>query len=392
MKWISLPLAWAVAAGIGLYRAPSVRTQGPLFGEGAQVPVGSGSGQVILVDVNRDGHLDMVTRHLVQRKVGIFVGDGKGGFRPSAASPIALDYQPGAIAMEDVNGDLVVDLIAAQSERDAVDVYFGDGTGGFTHAPGSPLKTGASQQFFTRGLWLLDANGDGHRDIFSTNGRENSFAILFGDGHGHFSEGPSVRRNMAPQQRYTFAFDDVTGDGHVDAAIAAETRQDDTVPREPGRITVLQGDARGELTQELTQIAVASNPHFMTLADTNGDRRADLVISHGGSHRVSVLLNNGAGQFAQAPGSPISIGAEAWTVVVEDVDGDGKRDLLCATGTSVTVLLGDGRGRFTPAPGSPFHAGPGAYRVTAADINEDGKLDVAASAFDGEAVTVLIRR
>jgi hypothetical protein len=387
MSWLT---AGAVAVCAGLYPAPSVQSQGALFGPGSQVPVGPGSGQVLFADVNRDGHLDLVTRHLVQQRIGVFIGDGKGGFTPSTAPAIALAYQPGAIAIDDVNGDGVVDLIAAQSERDGVDVFFGDGKGGFTRAPESPIAAGASREFYTRGVRLLDANGDRRLDIVTANGREHSFGILFGDGRGRFSSGPIVRREAAPQQRYAFAFDDVNGDGQVDAVIA--TREDDAVPPAPGRIAVLLGNGRGEFKDAAPSFTVAPNPHDIALADTNGDRHPDLVISHGASQVVSVLLNDGAGRFTPAAGSPVDVGAEAFTVVVADVDGDGKQDLLCATGTSVTVRLGDGRGRFTPAPGSPFRAGPGAYRITAADINEDGKLDAATSSFDGSAVTVLLRR
>ncbi len=59
--------------------------------------------------------------------------------------------------------------------------------------------------------------------------------------------------------------------------------------------------------------------------------------------------------------------------------------------SGVVVLLGGDRG-FTPATGSPFAAGPGAYRVTVGDVNEDGNLDIAASSFEGNAVTVLMGR
>jgi len=54
------------------------------------------------------------------------------------------------------------------------------------------------------------------------------------------------------------------------------------------------------------------------------------------------------------------------------------------------VLLGDGTGRF--AAGPSFAAGPGAYNLAVADINGDGKLDLAMSSFEGDAVTILLRR
>ncbi len=73
---------------------------------------------------------------------------------------------------------------------------------------------------------------------------------------------------------------------------------------------------------------------------------------------------------------------------IADVNGDRQSDLIAATVDSVTVLLGDGRS-FVPIP-QFFRAGPGAYRVAIGDLNNDGVPDVAASSFEGNAVTILL--
>ncbi len=91
------------------------------------------------------------------------------------------------------------------------------------------------------------------------------------------------------------------------------------------------------------------------------------------------------------PSFPADVGRDVEAVVVADVNDDHRNDLVAATVHSVTVLLGDGRG-FVPASGSPFRAGPGAYHVSVGDLNEDGELDVAASSFEGNAVTVQLAR
>ena len=64
-----------------------------------------------------------------------------------------------------------------------------------------------------------------------------------------------------------------------------------------------------------------------------------------------------------------------------DFDGDGKIDLLTASG----ILLGDGNGTFAPAPGAPLAGTRWFTRV--ADFNGDGLLDVVS----GSEVTTTIR-
>ena len=147
-----------VVVCLGIIRAPVAQSPNPLFVAAPAVTVGLGSGQIVFADLNRDGRLDMVTRHLLQRRIGVWLGDGKGGFTASAGTPMALDYQPGGIAAADVNGDGTPDLVVTKSERDEVDVFLGDGKGGFTRGAGSPFADSPSSDFFTRSVDLLDVN------------------------------------------------------------------------------------------------------------------------------------------------------------------------------------------------------------------------------------------
>jgi hypothetical protein len=366
--------------------ATQAYSQSPLFSPapGSPVTVGEGSGRVVLADVNRDGRLDLVTQHLQQRVVAVHLGDGTGRFAPAPGSPITLGYSPGDIKLGDVNNDGILDLGVTNSERDAIDIFLGYGSGRFSPAPGSPFLARVSAGFTTQSLQLVDINGDGKLDIITTNNQQNTFATLLGNGRGGFSQGPTATF-PAGQGRYAFTFGDLDGDGHLDVVIANGAAGFD----EPGRIVMLGGDGKGAF-KNISETPVPTAPRYVTMGDVDGDARADIVTTHGGN-QVSVLLNRGGGKFAPAPASPYDLGALAWAVFVVDVNRDKQNDLVLATEDSVTVLLNSKSG-FAPAPGSPFGAGPGAYYLATGDINQDGALDVVASSFGGKAVTVLLRR
>src|SRR5262245_34570364 len=142
------------------------QTQSPLFSPapGSPVVVGEGSGKLALADINGDGRLDMVTCHLLKRLVTAQIGDGTGKCTAAPGGQIALSYQPGDIKLGDVNGDKILDLGVTRSEHDKVDIFLGNGKGGFSLAPGAPFTASASEELYTHSLDLVDLNEDGKLD------------------------------------------------------------------------------------------------------------------------------------------------------------------------------------------------------------------------------------
>jgi hypothetical protein len=376
--------------------AGQVHAQGLLFSPapGSPVAVGPGSGQVILADVSGDGRLDMLTRHLQQQLVAVQLGDGQGRFAAAPGSPIHLDYLPGDLQLGDVNNDSFPDLGIMRTGQESVDIFLGNGQGGFSPGPGSPFMASTAVYTVTKpNLHLLDLNEDGNLDFATANGRQNRVATLLGDGQGRFAPGP-VTSLGSGQDFNSVAFGDIDGDGHLDLVLAMSGPE---AAVGPGWLVARRGDGTGAFKDAAgPPLAVPVDPRIEGLAHLNRDQHLDVVISHSSS-QLSVLLNNGNGTFAAAPGSPYSVETPAFAVVAADVNRDQQVDLVAATVNSrlppfesgVAVLLGDGRG-YISAPGSPFRAGPGAYNLTLGDVNQDSRLDIAASSFEGSAVTVLL--
>jgi hypothetical protein len=136
------------------------------------------------------------------------------------------------------------------------------------------------------------------------------------------------------------------------------------------------------------------DPLAVAVADVNGDGKPDLLVVNcdpiGGDNcgndirrgLMGVLLGKGDGTFE--PAVTYDAGFEAWSLVVADVNGDGKPDVvvvnLCATSSNCTngkvgVLLGNGDGTFQPVVAYPS-GGSNALSAAVADVNGDGKPDL----------------
>ena len=174
------------------------QAQDPLFVRASPVIVGRRSGEVMLVDVNRDGHLDLLTRHLLSKRVVVRLCDGRGHFASASGNAMSFGYQPASAALGDVNADGTLDLAVASrdDESEKVSIFLGNGRGGFAQAsgsrvavllgdgrgfvsaPGSPFPVGRGAYYLAVG----DVNEDGRLDIAAASFEGDAVTLLFGRG------------------------------------------------------------------------------------------------------------------------------------------------------------------------------------------------------------------
>lgn len=320
---------------------------------GSPIPVACGPGNVALGDLNNDKKTDLAVACAEERKLIVLLnsGDGNGQFR--ASTTVSIPDPPGDMALGDVNGDGSIDLAIDTHDSYGVMLLLGDGTGGLRLAANSPIVMKEGRHPHTHGLALGDLNGDRKLDLITANNADNDISVAFGDGRGSFTRA-SKSFAVGPSP-YPFAVADMNNDGRLDilATASATGPQRAQQLSQSFALTLLLNDGRGGFRR--SELPVRSGqPWFADAGDLNGDRKPDLVATHHDQSVLTVLLGDGAGQFSEGGSSPFSWGRNAFQVSLADVNRDGRLDALAATGEGVRIMLGDGRGNFRPAPGSPF--------------------------------------
>lgn len=279
--------------GDGTFQLTNVYDSGGLgFGNG-----GFGNAEMAVADINGDGNVDIVAANCASKRstscgvgdgiITVLLGYGDGTFQPATSRNSGIPHMGTAIALADLNGDGVLDLIASSSQCSSstsclpgkVDILLGNGDATF-----SPTANYPSATWGVTGVASADVNGDGKLDLIvggcgGTNcwNEDGIVSVLLGNGDGTFQS---------------------------------------AVPFDSG----------GPLADGLA------------LTDINQDGAADIVVANVISESVGVLLGNGDGTFA----SPLTFGGGndfVYSVAVHDLNGDGKPDIL-VTACSIISTCG----------------------------------------------------
>lgn len=98
------------------------------FKAGTDVTVGNSPSSIALADLRGSGIQDLVVSRSVENTIAVLPGDGKGSF--GAAVPYAVGHAPGKVVVADFNGDGRLDVAVANAADSTVSVLFGqkDGT------------------------------------------------------------------------------------------------------------------------------------------------------------------------------------------------------------------------------------------------------------------------
>ncbi len=299
-----------------------------------------------------------------------YLSTGTGGFDGPILYPDG--DEPLYLASADLNGDGLPDVVSASYDDGTLAVFLNErASPGVLLAPVVLSSPGASQ------VAIGDLNGDGMPDLVSA---DFGVSLFLQTSPGTFAAPISLYSGGANW----VAVGDLNGDGAADVALT------DAVGV---KVLLHTGAASGTTfaapVSVFTQTANAyvAGANVIAIADVNADGANDLIITDpgptgGATPTVNVLL-----QSTGTPGTflaPVSYATAAQdlaqSIVVTDVDGDGRPDIVIGGQQTVTVLLQT----HAPAAAGTFMAAtvytaPGAYEIAVADVNGDGLPDIVVS-------------
>ena len=330
----------------------------------------------LVVDINRDGRLDIVATHrkpLSQNALHIWLGDGAGAFRALPQTWPSPGYS--GLAAGDIDRDGHLDLLAA-SHFSRFHTLLGDGAGQFTH---HVVKTSDG---YTASE-LVDIDGDGQLDAILLGWQKTGIEIYRGNGGGSWT---LATRLMAGAIGRDLALADVNGDGKVDIVVATANRS----------VIVYLQHHMGDWLAQPTGFTSATNEfRSLALGDINRDGHLDIALNGGlQGPRVNngpdVYLGDGQGQWTPSShGLKVAPSPPAWGIALGDVNQDGHLDIVAGgklSGSSpgaafgLFLYAGDGQGNWSlrAQSGLPATGLLMPYSIRLNDLNRDGRLDIIA--------------
>jgi hypothetical protein len=184
------------------------------------LPITQNQVTIQAVDFNGDGLTDLALADATTNTVTIYLSKGDGTFSVKATYPTG--NQPYAMVTADFNNDGIADLATSNEPIGTLTVLLGNGDGTFRAAPPTaavPASLAAPGSNGPLGpLAVGDLNGDGIPDLLSLNTVANTALVLLGKGDGSFILQTAMPTIVSGGGTALVAFADFNGDGAVDLA------------------------------------------------------------------------------------------------------------------------------------------------------------------------------
>jgi len=336
-----------------------------LFVPAYTYPAGDAPGAMKLCDIDDDGDLDVLVANENSQTISVIRNIGRSenfiprrlqitsDMKPDSAfnvgpaklaKPMALTCGagPSGIAVGDLNGDGKGNDFAV-ANRGAGTVSLFINKGDGSYGSALDLPSGTEPV----AVYIADFNRDYINDIVVANAASADISLMPGDGAGQYQPRQSISLgNLVPSSLATGDFD---GNGWIDLAVAG-LRKDDNA----GLIIIMKSDSLGLFISQET-FNTGAMPISLVAEDLDQDGFRDLVVACNADNNLYIHKNDGQGGFAQS--KRMYAGRGPVFVTTGRLDQSGRASLAVANQGSNNVATMTNRGGMDFEPGLSLEAG-----------------------------------
>ena len=356
------------------------------FGTRTDLPTGNGPKSLALADIDGDGQPDIISVNAVANSISVFRNKMPIGSTPMISFDLKTDFptgkSPSALSIGDIDGDGKVDLISANPGDHSFSILRNNPTPE-TPRVMPPIVNSVQPDKGTIGSATVIAGAN-----FNTVPADN--IVFFGATQAKVNTATATTLNVTVP----------AGASYQEVSVLNATTKLTGYSNKPYTTTFTSKNAI--TTNDFgakVDFVTGSKPSAVATGDIDGDGKPDLVVVNSAANTISIYrnmaLSGSIGTNSFATKIDFNVGTGPQGIKIADLNGDGKLDIIVAnyTGNSVSVLQNQAvSGSITSssfAAKVDFVAANAPKTIVIGDVDGDGRPEIMAV---GNTVAVLLNQ